>query len=126
MENLISKLNFYKLIPYLVDRGIPTLPSLQQTFPGDSNRVQTKGGNAHARARTVHWQGGYTATLRVNSTLPVPARAQLRTFFLTFGGTGSAPDKCICPLGKVLTYKNFIYLLNFPIAIVLLRLVLSC
>ena len=29
-----------------------------------------------------------------------------------------APDKCICPLGKVLTYKNLIYLLNFPIMIV--------
>ena len=36
-------------------------------------------------------------------------------FFLTFGVTGKAPDKCICPLGKVLTYKNLIYLLNFPI-----------
>ena len=36
-------------------------------------------------------------------------------FFLTFGVTGKVPDKCICPLGKVLTYKNLIYLLNFPI-----------
>ena len=45
----------------------------------------------------------------------VPARAQLRTFFLTFGVTGKAPDKCICPLGKVLTNKNLIYLLNFLI-----------
>ena len=81
MENLISKLNFYKLISYLVDRGIPTLPSPQQTFPGDSNRVQTKGGSTHARARAVHRQGGYTATWRVNRTLPVRARAQLEAFF---------------------------------------------
>ena len=35
---------------------------------------------------------------------------------LTFGETGKAPDKCICPLGKVLTYKNLIYLVNFPIS----------
>ena len=27
MENLIVKLNFYKVISYLVDQGIPTLPS---------------------------------------------------------------------------------------------------
>ena len=81
MENLISKLNFYKLISYLVDRGIPTLPSPQKTFPGDSNRVQTKGGSTHARARAVHRQGGYTATWRVNRTLPVRARAQLEAFF---------------------------------------------
>ena len=66
-------------------------------------------------ACAVHRQGDYTATWRVNRTLPVPARAQLRTFFLTFGVTGKAPDKCICLLGKVLTYKNLIYLLNFPI-----------
>ena len=45
----------------------------------------------------------------MNRTLPVLARAQLRTFFLTFGETGKVPDKCICPLGKVLTYKNLIY-----------------
>ena len=32
-------------------------------------------------ACTVHRQGGYTATWRVNGTLPGPARAQLRTFF---------------------------------------------
>ena len=37
--------------------------------------------------------------------------------FLTFGKTGRAPDNCICPLGKVLTYKNLIYLLNFPVSV---------
>ena len=42
-------------------------------------------------------------------------------FFLTFGGTGKAPDNSICPLGKVLTYKNLIYLLNFPICFCLLN-----
>ena len=40
-----------------------------------------------------------------------------RRFSLTFGGTGCAPDKCICPLGKILTYKNLIYLLNFPVSV---------
>ena len=33
------------------------------------------------RARAVHQQGGYTATLRVNRTLPVRARVQLEAFF---------------------------------------------
>ena len=45
-------------------------------------------------------------------------------FFLTFGETGRAPDNCICPLGKVLTYKNLIYLLNFPVYIAVLNLLL--
>ena len=29
-------------------------------------------------------------------------------FFLMFGGTGCAPDKCTGPLGKILSYKNLI------------------
>ena len=41
-------------------------------------------------------------------------------FFLTFGKTGRAPDNYICPLGKVLTYKNLIYLLNFPVSMPML------
>ena len=40
---------------------------------------QTNRGRAHAHA--VYRQVGCTATWRVNRTLPVPARAQLRTFF---------------------------------------------
>ena len=32
-------------------------------------------------ACAVHRQAGYTAPWRINRTLPVPARAQLRTFF---------------------------------------------
>ena len=32
-------------------------------------------------AYAVYWRVAYTATWRVNRTLPVPARAQLRTFF---------------------------------------------
>ena len=51
--------------------------------------------------RAAYPQVRYTATWRVNRTLPVLARAQLRMFFLTFGETGRAPDKCICPLGKM-------------------------
>ena len=42
---------------------------------------QTKRGRAHAHACAVYRQVGCTATWRVNRTLPVPARAQLRTFF---------------------------------------------
>ena len=43
-----------------------------------------------------------------DTTDPGQSPAQDR-FFLTFGETGRAPDKWICPLGKVLTYKNLIY-----------------
>ena len=115
MENLISKLNFYKLISYLVDRGIPTLPSPQQTFPGDSNRVQTKGGSTHARAPCIAPAGRLYSHLASKQDTTGPGQSPARgRFFLTFGRTGSAPDKCICPLGKILTYKNLIYLLDFP------------
>ena len=34
-----------------------------------------------------------------DTTGPSPGPAQ--NFFLMFGETGRAPDKCICPLGKV-------------------------
>ena len=79
MENLISKLNFYKLIPYLVDRGSPSLPS--PLFLALGNGRQQKEEERMRCACAVHRQGDYTATWRVNRTLPVPARAQLRTFF---------------------------------------------
>ena len=70
MENLISKLNFFKLIPYLVDKGSPTLPSpLTRPYAKGYSEVDNKK------------RKSYTATWRVNRTLLVPARAQLRTFF---------------------------------------------
>ena len=59
---------------------------------------------AHAQQRA----GCRGDTWRLDTTLPVLVRAQLRTFFLMFGGTGCAPDKCTGPLGKVLSYKNLI------------------
>ena len=34
-EKFNGKLNFYKLIPYLVDKGTPTLPSLLFTHRGN-------------------------------------------------------------------------------------------
>ena len=66
-------------------------------------------------ACAVHRQVGYTATWRMTGhyrSRPEPSSGR---FFLTFGETGRAPDNCICPLGKVLTYKNLIYSLNFPV-----------
>ena len=51
--------------------------SLKTSF----HTCQTKRGRVHARACAVYRQAGYTAPWRVNRTLPVPARAQLRTFF---------------------------------------------
>ena len=52
-----------------------------------------------------HWKAHNTITQVSMRRTPVPARAQLRTFFFMFGKTGRAPDKCICPLGEVITYK---------------------
>ena len=69
---------------------------------------QTKSGRTHACACAPHCQGGYTATWRMNRTLPVPARAQLRTFFVTFGVTSRAPDNCICPLGKMYYFRLYL------------------
>ena len=42
MENLIVKLNFYKVIPYLVDQGIPTLPSPLIAKKGGHSEVGNK------------------------------------------------------------------------------------
>ena len=38
--------------------------------------------------------------------------------FLAFGGTGHADRQSNCPLDRVLTYKNLIYLLNLQIFVV--------
>ena len=46
------------------------------------------------------------------SVLPVLYTGRL---FLTFGGTGRADWLSNCPLDRVLTYKNLIYLLNLQI-----------
>ena len=51
MENFISKLNFLKLLTYLVDKGIPTLPSRRyKNSPGGHNRV----GNEKRKCVYVH------------------------------------------------------------------------
>ena len=50
----------------------------------------------------------------LTNALSWPALPVLYTgrLFLTFGGTGRADRESNCPLDRVLTYKNLIYLLN--------------
>ena len=42
-----------------------------------------------------------------------PAGGDTGRLFLAFGGPVCADRSSICPLDRVLTYKNLIYLLNF-------------
>ena len=44
-----------------------------------------------------------------------PAGGNTGRLFLTFGGPVCADRISYCPLDRVLTYKNLIYLLNFQI-----------
>ena len=46
------------------------------------------------------------------STRDRPAGGNTGRLFLTFGGPVFADRNSICPLDRVLTYKNLIYLLN--------------
>ena len=43
------------------------------------------------------------------------AGGNIRRLFLTFGGPACADRISNCPLDRVLTYKNLIYLLNLQI-----------
>ena len=53
----------------------------------------------------------------VHSTTDRPASGNTGRLFLAFGGPVCADRISICPLDRVLTYKNLIYLLNlqYPI-----------
>ena len=51
----------------------------------------------------------------VHSTTDRPAGGNTGRLFLTFGGPVCADRISNCPLDRVLTYKNLIYLLNLQI-----------
>ena len=53
----------------------------------------------------------------VHSTTDRPASGNTGRLFLAFGGPVCADRISNCPLDRVLTYKNLIYLLNLQIAI---------
>ena len=52
----------------------------------------------------------------VHSTTDRPASGNTGRLFLAFGGPVCADRISICPLDRVLTYKNLIYLLNLQIS----------
>ena len=70
MKNLKSKLKFYKLIPYLVDKRDSHLHSPQQILNRGPKKGQTKGRSTYACACAA-------------DELGQQARAQLKTFFST-------------------------------------------
>ena len=53
----------------------------------------------------------------VHSTTDRPASGNTGRLFLAFGGPVCADRISNCPLDRVLTYKNLIYLLNLQISI---------
>ena len=55
------------------------------------------------------------AIWRVHSTRDRPAGGNTGRLFLMFGGPVCADRISNCPLDRVLTYKNLIYLLNLQI-----------
>ena len=53
----------------------------------------------------------------VHSTMDRPAGGNTGRLFLAFGGPVCADRISNCPLDRVLTYKNLIYLLNLQICV---------
>ena len=53
----------------------------------------------------------------VHSTTDRPASGNTGRLFLTFGGPVCADRFSNCPLDRVLTYKNLIYLLNLQFVV---------
>ena len=51
-----------------------------------------------------------------------PAGGNTGRLFLAFGGPVCADRISNCPLDRVLTYKNLIYLLNLQVYILLIRI----
>ena len=56
------------------------------------------------------------AIWRVHSTTDRPASGNTGRLFLAFGGPVCADRISYCPLDRVLTYKNLIYLLNLQVS----------
>ena len=54
----------------------------------------------------------------VYSTRDRPAGGNTGRLFLTFGGPVCADRISYCPLDRVLTYKNLIYLLNLQFSVI--------
>ena len=54
----------------------------------------------------------------VHSTTDRPAGGNIGRLFLAFGGPVCADRISKCPLDRVLTYKNLIYLLNLQFCVV--------
>ena len=54
----------------------------------------------------------------VHSTMDRPAGGNTGRLFLAFGGPVCADRISNCPLDRVLTYKNLIYLLNLQVSVV--------
>ena len=62
------------------------------------------------------------AILGVHSTTDRPAGGNTGRLFLVFGGPVCADRISNCPLDRVLTYKNLIYLLNLQFCAYLMKL----
>ena len=56
----------------------------------------------------------------MHSTTDWPAGGNTGRLFLAFGGPVCADRISNCPLDRVLTYKNLIYLLNLQVSLIIL------
>ena len=111
----MSKLNFYKLIPYPMDtQDPPTNPtiSLLGVYICLDNEKDAMTSHCLDRKeiRCATWQvhNGTGQLVRALCT-------RIGRLFLSFGGPGCANRISKCSLDRVLTYKNLIYLLNLQI-----------
>ena len=104
-----SKLNFYKLIPYLVDRCIcPALCRSRQTLEKNvlSWALAGTGSVLFTRQVAVQPTCRYTAHACARA-LPLFVDYLTTPYLVMIAGQVGWDSPC--PLGKVLTYKNLIY-----------------
>ena len=104
-----SKLNFYKLIPYLVDRCIcPALCRSRQTLEKNvlSWALAGTGSVLFTRQVAVQPTCRYTAHA---CACALPLSVVYLTTPCLVMLAGKVGWDSPCPLGKVLTYKNLIY-----------------
>ena len=96
-----DRISYCPLDRVLTYKNLIYLLNLQLSKVGNKNKRNTCASMLSTLAGRLHSH----LMNEQDTTGPGQSPAQ-DVSFLTFGMTSRAPVKCICPLGKVLTYKN--------------------